>query len=46
MAKKENMIEFDLSILSYQELIEMYKELENFLQFLETQKLEIEKEEN
>lgn len=42
MKKSDNKQEYDLSILSLEELVESYKEIENFLSFLKEQHVEIE----
>ena len=45
MAKKEEKINFDLSVLSLTELIETYNDIEEFLAFLKDNKIEIEEKE-
>ena len=45
MAKKEEKEDFDLSVLSLNELIEAYKNIEEFLGFLNDSKIEIEEKE-
>lgn len=41
MKKKEEKVGFDLSALSLQELIEVYNNIEDFLQYLDENKIEI-----
>ena len=43
--KKENTYNFDLSNLSLKELIEVYENITNFLDYLENHKIEIETKE-
>ena len=45
MAKKEEKVDFDLSVLSLNELIEVYNNIEEFLGFLNDSKIEIEEKE-
>ena len=45
MKKKENKYNFDLSSLSLKELIEVYENITNFLDYLENHKIEIESKE-
>lgn len=45
MKKKENKYNFDLSNLSLKELIEVYENITNFLDYLESHKIEIETKE-
>jgi methionyl-tRNA formyltransferase len=45
MAKKEEKINFDLSALSLQELIETYNNIDEFMTFLKDSKIEIEEKE-
>jgi len=42
----ENKVDFDLSVLSLQELIEVYENITDFLQFLDGSKIVIEEKEN
>lgn len=46
MAKKEEKVDFDLSVLSLNELIEAYNNIEEFLGFLNDSKVEIEEKED
>lgn len=39
MKKDDNKVDFDLSTLSLQELIEVYEEITGFLQFLDENKI-------
>lgn len=41
MAKKEEKVNFDLSVLSLQELIETYNNIDEFLTFLNDSKIEV-----
>lgn len=45
MAKKEEKVNFDLSLLSLNELIEAYNNIDEFLSFLNDSKLEEKEEE-
>ena len=45
MAKKEEKVDFDLSVLSLNELIEAYNNIEEFLGCLNDSKIEIEEKE-
>lgn len=45
MKKKEEKIGFDLSALSLQELIEVYNNIEEFLQYIDDNRIEVEEEE-
>lgn len=45
MAKKEEKVNFDLSVLSLQELIETYNNIDEFLTFLNDSKIDIEDKE-
>ena len=45
MKKKDNKYNFDLSNLSLKELIEVYENITNFLDYLDTHKIEIETKE-
>lgn len=45
MSKKENKIDFDLSVLSLSELIKLYEHIKNFVEFLDDRKI-VEEEEN
>lgn len=42
MAKENNKVDFDLSALSLEELIEVYEKINNFLEYLDDSKVEIE----
>lgn len=44
MKKKEEKVGFDLSNLSLQELIEVYNNIEEFIGYLEENKIEVEEE--
>lgn len=44
MKKKEEKVGFDLSNLSLQELIEVYNNIEEFIQYLEENKIEVDEE--
>lgn len=46
MNKDENKVDFDLSILTLQELIEVYQNITDFLQYLENSKIVLEDKEN
>ena len=46
MAKKEEKVDFDLSVLSLKELIEAYDNIEEFLAFLNDSKVEINEKED
>lgn len=46
MAKKEEKVDFDLSVLSLRELIEAYNNIEDFLAFLNDSKIDIEEKED
>ena len=46
MAKEKTSVDFDLSILSLDELLEVYENIEEFLGFLNESKIEIEEEGN
>ena len=46
MNKDENKVDFDLSILTLQELIEVYQNITDFMQYLENSKIVIEDKEN
>jgi hypothetical protein len=46
MTKENNKIDFDLSTLSLEELIEVYEKIDEFLLFLDESKLEIEEKSN
>lgn len=46
MAKEKTSVDFDLSTLSLQELIEVYENIDDFLEFLNESKLELEEEGN
>lgn len=40
--KEENKMDFDLSTLSLEELIKVYENIDEFLQFLKDNKIEVE----
>ncbi len=42
MKKSENKVGFDLSDLSLEDLIKVYKDITSFLQYLDSNKIEIE----
>lgn len=42
MKKEENKVNFDLSVLSLEELIEVYENIEEFLKYLNENRIEIE----
>ena len=44
MKKKEEKVGFDLSNLSLQELIDVYNNIEEFMQYLEENKIEVDDE--
>lgn len=44
MKKKEEKVGFDLSNLSLQELIEVYNNIEEFMQYLDENKIEVDDE--
>lgn len=44
MKKKEDKVGFDLSNLSLQELIDVYSNIEEFLQYLDENKIEVDDE--
>lgn len=46
MAKKEEKVDFDLSVLNLRELIEAYNNIEDFLTFLNDSKIDIEEKED
>lgn len=39
MAKEENKVNFDMSTLSLSELIKVYEDINNFIQFLDEKKI-------
>lgn len=45
MAKKEEKVDFDLSVLNLNELIEAYNNIEEFLTFLNDSKIEVDEKE-
>jgi hypothetical protein len=45
MAKKEEKVDFDLSVLNLNELIEAYNNIEEFLAFLNDSKVEVDEKE-
>ena len=42
MKKEENKVDFDLSVLSLEELIKVYENVDNFLKYLQDKKIVIE----
>ena len=46
MKKENDVVDFDSSLLSLQELIELYDHITDFLQYLENNKIENEEENN
>lgn len=46
MAKKEEKVDFDLSVLNLQELIDAYNNIDEFLTFLKDNKVEVEEKED
>lgn len=42
MNKEENKVDFDLSVLSLEELIKVYENVDNFLKYLQDKKIIIE----
>ncbi|MBR6820711.1 MAG: hypothetical protein IKM55_00635 [Bacilli bacterium] len=42
MTKENNKVDFDLSALTLEELIEVYEKIENFLEYLDDSRIEIE----
>ena len=42
MKKEENKVDFDLSVLSLEELIKVYENIDNFIRFLNDKKIVIE----
>lgn len=42
MVKENNKVDFDLSTLTLDELIEVYEKIENFLEYLNESRVEIE----
>jgi len=46
MTKENNKIDFDLSTLTLEELIEVYEKIDEFLLFLDESKLETEEKSN
>jgi hypothetical protein len=42
MTKENNKVDFDLSALTLEELIEVYEKIENFLEYLDDSRVEIE----
>lgn len=45
MKREENKFDFDLSILTFEELITVYNDVDEFISFLEGKKVEIDKKE-
>ena len=46
MKKENDVVDFDLSLLSLQELIELYDHISDFLRYLEDNKIENEEKNN
>lgn len=46
MTKKENKVNFDLSILTLTDLIKVYEDVQSFIYYLEDKRIEEEKEES
>ncbi len=44
MEKEENKVNFDMSVLSLKELIEVYEEIDKFIKFISDKKIEYDKE--
>ena len=42
MTNENNKVDFDLSALTLEELIEVYEKIENFLEYLDDSRVEIE----
>jgi hypothetical protein len=45
MKKEENKVDFDLSVLSFEELIKVYDNVNNFIKYLNDKKIVIEEKE-
>ena len=45
MKKEENKVDFDLSVLSFEELIKVYENVNNFIKYLNDKKIVIEEKE-
>lgn len=45
MKKEENKVDFDLSVLKLEELIEVYDDINNFIKYLKDKKIIIEEKE-
>ena len=45
MKKEENKVDFDLSVLSFEELIKVYDDVNNFIKYLDNKKIVIEEKE-
>ena len=45
MKKEENKVDFDLSVLSFEELIKVYDDVNNFIKYLDNKKIIIEEKE-
>ena len=45
MKKEENKVDFDLSVLSFEELIKVYDNVNNFIKYLNDKKIIIEEKE-
>lgn len=46
MKKEENKVDFDLSVLTFEELIKVYENVENFIKFLKDKKIVVEEKVN
>ncbi len=45
MKREDNKLDFDLSALTLEELITVYSDVDDFISFLESKKVEVEKKE-
>ena len=43
MKREDNKFDFDLSVLTLEELITVYNDVDDFISFLESKKVEVEK---
>lgn len=43
MKREDNKFDFDLSVLTLQELITVYEDVDSFISFLDSKKVEVEK---
>ena len=43
MKREENKFDFDLSVLTLEELITVYNDVDDFISFLDSKKVEVEK---